>query len=247
MVSRRLRQDPHTLSGAYALNALPPEETVRFEDHLTRCDTCVQEVRGFTETAALLGEAARRQPPPELRARVLAEVARTRQLAPPPDRLAEPVRRWWTRGSTWVIAACLAVAVALGTVAWEQAQRIRDLEQNERLVAAVLSDPGAQYTAAEPMEGVFVAAVYSEAHGSLVFSGHGLEPLEDEDYQLWFTRDDGSVYSAGVLPVDAQGVVAPVPASPRGAGTEGVAVTVEPLGGSEQPTSEPIMAMPIGG
>ncbi|MFL1378210.1 MULTISPECIES: anti-sigma factor [unclassified Nocardiopsis] len=246
-MSRRLRQDPHTLSGAYALNALTPEESVRFEDHLARCDSCVQEVRGFTETTALLGEAARTTPPPELRARVLAEVARTRQLAPPPARLAEPGRRWWTRGSTWAIAACLAVAVALGAVAWDQAQRVRVLQENERQVAAVLSDPDAEYTAAEPMEGVFVAAVYSEAHGSLVFSGHGLEPLEDGDYQLWFTRADGSVYSAGVLPVDDRGVVAPIPAAAQGADTEGVAVTVEPLGGSEQPTSEPIMAMPIRG
>ncbi len=247
MVSRRLRQDPHTLSGAYALSALSPDEAVRFEDHLAQCDSCVQEVRGFAETAALLGASAEAAPPPGLRARVLSEVSRTRQLAPPPDRLAEPGRRWWTRGSTWVVAACLVVAMALGAVAWEQAQRIRVLQDNERLVAAVLSDPAAEYTAAEPMEGVFVAAVYSEAHGSMVFSGHGLEPLEDEDYQLWFTRADGTVYSAGVLPVDEGGVVAPIPASPRGADTEGVAVTVEPVGGSEQPTSDPIMAMPIRG
>ncbi|MDE3725131.1 anti-sigma factor [Nocardiopsis sp. N85] len=246
-MSRRLRQDPHTLSGAYALNALPPEETVRFEDHLARCDSCVQEVRGFAETAARLGTTAAAVPPPGLRARVLSEVSRTRQLAPPPVRLAEPDRRWWTRGSTWAIAACLAVAVALGAVSWDQARHIETLQENERMVAAVLSDPAAEYTTAEPMEGVFVAAVYSEAHGSLVFSGHGLEPLRDEDYQLWFTRVDGTVYSAGVLPVDEQGVVAPIPAAPEGADTQGVAVTVEPLGGSEQPTSEPIMAMPIQG
>ncbi|CAL9497347.1 hypothetical protein SUDANB121_03382 [Nocardiopsis dassonvillei] len=245
-MSRRLRQDPHTLSGAYALDALAPEEAVRFEDHLSRCDSCVQEVRGFAETVALLGTAAESPPPPGLRDRVLAEVSRTRQLAPPPALLAEPGRRWWTRGSTWMLAACLAVAVALGAVAWEQARSIRALQENERLVAAVLSDPESQYTTAEPMEGVFVAAVYSEAHGSLVFSGHGLEPLEREDYQLWFTRADGTVYSAGVLPVDDRGVVAPVPAATRGAGTEGVAVTIEPAGGSEQPTSDPIMAMPIG-
>ena len=66
-----------------------------------------------------------------------------------------------------------------------------------------------------------------------------------ESAQLWLTRADGSVYSAGVLNVEDGGEVSPVSASAEDAGTEGVAVTVEPEGGSEQPTSDPMMAMPL--
>ncbi len=247
MVRRTLGQDPHILSGAYALGALSPSESVRFEDHLAECDSCVQETRGFTETVSLLGTAAAGTPPAELRGRVLEEVARTRQLAPAPERLPAPRRGRWSWGLGLVLAACVAVMVALGAVVVDQVRQVGDLRENERQIAAVLSDPSADYTTAEPMEGVSVTVVHSESSGRLVFSAHGLERLEDEDYQLWLTRDDGSVYSAGVLSVDESGFVLPVLAAPQDEATGGVAVTVEPEGGSEQPTSDPLMAMPFEG
>lgn len=240
-------QDTHTLTGAYALNALSPTESARFEDHLADCDSCVQEVRGFAETSARLAAATAQTPPAELRARVLEEVARTRQLAPAPERLPEPrARRAWPWMLGLALAACVAAIVALGAVVLDQGRQVDELHANEQRIAAVISAPDAVSTSAEPMEGVSVTVVSSEALGDLVFSAHGLEDLHEEDYQLWLTRDDGSVYSAGVLSVDEAGFVLPVLAEPE-EGTEGVAVTVEPEGGSDQPTSDPVMAMPVTG
>ncbi|MEU3020600.1 anti-sigma factor [Nocardiopsis sp. NPDC007018] len=239
-------QDLHTLTGAYAFNALSPGESVRFEDHLADCDSCVQEVRGFTETSALLASAAARTPPDGLRDRVLEEVSRTRQLAPAPERLPEPRRRAWPWVLGLALAACVAAVIALGAVVVEQGRQVDQLRANEQRIAAVISAPDAVSTSAEPMEGVSVSVVHSETLGDLVFSAHGLEDLRDADYQLWLTRGDGSVYSAGVLSVDGAGFVLPILATPD-EGTEGVAVTVEPEGGSEQPTSEPVMAMPVTG
>ncbi|MGW5874958.1 anti-sigma factor [Nocardiopsis terrae] len=246
MVRRTLNQDLHTLSGAYALNALTPTESVRFEDHLADCDSCVQEVRGFTETSALLASATARTPPAELRERVLEEVARTRQLAPAPERLPEPRRRGWPWALGLALAACLAAVLALGALVVEQRRQVDELRANEQQIAAVISAPDAVSTSAQPMEGVNVTVVHSESLGNLVFSAHGLEQLHDEDYQLWLTRDDGTVYSAGLISVDDSGFVLPVLAEPDEL-TEGVAVTIEPEGGSEQPTAEPVMAMPVTG
>lgn len=70
-----LRRDPHALAGAYALDALEAAERARFERHLASCPTCPGEVRGFAETAAVLGLAAAVTPPPALKGRVLADVA----------------------------------------------------------------------------------------------------------------------------------------------------------------------------
>ena len=114
-------------------------------------------------------------------------------------------------------------------------------------LAAVLAAPDAVTTSAEPMEDVSVTVVHSESLGDLVFSAHGLEDLHDEDYQLWLTRPDGSVYSAGLLAVDEEGFVLPILATPQDGETDGVAVTVEPEGGPDQPTSDPVMAMPVTG
>ncbi|WP_338086959.1 hypothetical protein [Nocardiopsis alba] len=49
-----------------------------------------------------------------------------------------------------------------------------------------------------------------------------------------------------MLSVDASGFVSPVLAAPSEE-DEGIAVTIEPEGGSEHPTSEPVMAMPVAG
>src|SRR5699024_7790957 len=226
LVKRSLNQDhQHTLSGAYALDALPPEESVRFEDHLAECDACVQEVRGFSETTARLASAAASPPPEELRSAVMAEISRTRQLAPPPARMPEPPRRWgW--GTILALAACLVLILSLGAVVLDQARQVQELRENERQIAAVLSDPDSVTTSAEADGDVSATVVSSPSTGEIVFSAHGLEELHEEDYQLWLTRADGSVYSAGVLNVEDGGEVSPVSASAEDAGTEGVAVTV---------------------
>ena len=49
----------HTLTGAYALHALPEDERVAFERHLGACEACAQEVRELSATAARLGLAER--------------------------------------------------------------------------------------------------------------------------------------------------------------------------------------------
>ena len=70
----------HTLSGAYALDALTEIERAGFARHLAECSVCETEVAEFRETAARLGMAAWETPPARLRERVMAEVAQTRQV-----------------------------------------------------------------------------------------------------------------------------------------------------------------------
>src|SRR5579859_1681661 len=98
---RLLRQDLHTLTGAYALDAMDSaSETARFSRHLTRCQSCASEVRGFREVATAMAFAATTEPPAEMRERVMAAVARTRQLPPEINTHARPRR---TRGTApWI-------------------------------------------------------------------------------------------------------------------------------------------------
>ncbi|MFE2233554.1 zf-HC2 domain-containing protein, partial [Streptomyces sp. NPDC059442] len=73
-------EDVHLDAGAYALHALPPADEAAFEAHLATCEACRREVREFREAAARLGAADPMAPPPDLRARVLDEISRVRQL-----------------------------------------------------------------------------------------------------------------------------------------------------------------------
>ena len=64
----------HALSGAYAVDALDPEEKAQFEEHLGSCAACRAEVASLRETTALLAETAEADPPPALRDRLPAPV-----------------------------------------------------------------------------------------------------------------------------------------------------------------------------
>ncbi len=60
--------DLHSLMAPYALDALDPDERLRFENHVEQCPTCRSELAGSQAAAARLGEAEHRTPPPGLRA-----------------------------------------------------------------------------------------------------------------------------------------------------------------------------------
>lgn len=77
--------DPHTLVGAYVLDAVRAADRARFEEHLADCETCQAEVRGLRETAARLGAAAAVRPRAELRERTVRAAPRIRQLPPLTD------------------------------------------------------------------------------------------------------------------------------------------------------------------
>ncbi|MFI6598288.1 anti-sigma factor domain-containing protein [Nonomuraea sp. NPDC050536] len=67
-----MTDEPHALSGAYAVHALPAAEGKAFERHLASCPACAAEVRALRETAARLALPTAQPPPPTLRARLLA-------------------------------------------------------------------------------------------------------------------------------------------------------------------------------
>src|SRR5260370_25448006 len=79
---RTRRHEPDTLAGAYALDALPGADRVRFERHLARCPQCAAEISGLREATAHLAAAAAAEPPAGLTERALAAAAQTRQLPP---------------------------------------------------------------------------------------------------------------------------------------------------------------------
>ena len=77
-----MSNDTHTLSGAYALDALEPQEAAEFHQHLQACQACRDEVRELRKAAARMGELDAVPAPPELKRRVMAAVDRTPQQPP---------------------------------------------------------------------------------------------------------------------------------------------------------------------
>jgi anti-sigma-K factor RskA len=234
------------LTGVYALDAVDGAERDRFERHRRRCRACDGEVRGLRETAGRLALAAARVPPPQLKDRVLAAAARTRQLPPPAaDRPRPPGRpAWLPRIAMAAAAAGVAAAIALG-LAWGHAQQQLDRAQaRDRAIAAVLTAPGARILTAGTKVGGTGTIVVAAAQRRLIFTAAGLPPLPAARvYQLWLLGPP-RIRSAGLLPRPAGGRTAPLLASGLQPGDQ-VGVTVEPAGGTAQPTTTPILVMSL--
>ncbi len=248
--------DVHTLTGAYAADALDGADREQFEAHLAVCEDCREEVRGLRETVALLGVAASVPPPQRLKASVLDQVSRTPQLPPLPVAApAVPAPRRSAGSRLLAAAAALVLVAGLGVGvlglqarqdAQQQAQQAREAARQAQVelgrIQAVIADPSAR-TIRQPVSGGGTATVVV-AGREAVLLGADLEPLPaDRLYQLWYVGGDGRITSAGLGPAAADGagrwsrLLEGVPT-----GTA-VAISVEPLGGSPQPTTIPLVAV----
>src|SRR5437899_2441624 len=144
---RLLRHDLHSLSGAYALDAIEAgAERDRFTRHLSRCQSCASEVRGFREVGTALAFAATAEPPAELRDRVLAAAARTRQLPPEVSTHARPRRArarvpWVPWLSGVVATASIVVAVLFGFAQAHTQDELNQVRAENKAISLLLSAP----------------------------------------------------------------------------------------------------------
>jgi anti-sigma-K factor RskA len=223
----------HALSGAYALDALSEHERHRFEAHLAECDSCAQEVRGLQETAARLAAAVAQPPPPRLRDRVLAEAAQVRQL-PPSGGWSGPSRGLPTRLLLVAAAACLVIAVVLGVGLVRTQNRLDRVQADQREVSQVLSAGDARTLTARVRTGGTGTVVISPRLNKAVVFLAGLPALPaNRSYELWLMAP-GAVRPAGLLTPVSPPAVLNIGAAAR------IGLTVEPAGGSAQPTTDPI-------
>jgi anti-sigma-K factor RskA len=225
-----MTEDVHALAAAYSLDALDADERRRFEAHYPDCEACRTEVQEFRETAAHLGAAEPAVLPADLKARVLADVGRTRQLPPRVAPVAE--HRGWTR-PLLVAAAVLAVVAALGGVLALRSGG----DGGSSELAQVLGAPDAVAVQLRGERPGTLRVVYSKDQDRAVLVGSGLEdPGADRTYQLW-AIEGSSPTSAGVFTPATSGSVDEVVDAPSGR-PRAWGVTIEPRGGSPAPTGE---------
>ena len=247
-------EDLHTLTGSYALDALAGPERDAFERHLQQCASCDAEVRGLREAAARLAMARTADPPERMRQQVLAATYRTRQLPPPvadrpgrraqitrlvPGRRAVPSRHPHVpRAIAAAVAACAAAAIAFGVVS-----QVAAPPRPPAAISGVLGARDAQTETMHTAAGATVTVTVSWAKREAVVTTAGLSPLPSAQvYQLWVmspARDKpGAGPFAGLLHS------APVLAAALRPGDR-IGITVEPAGGTAQPTTNPVVTMTL--
>lgn len=237
--------DAHALSGAYAVDALDDLERVAFERHLAECPECRAEVASLREAAATLAETTALEPPAALRDRVLAGIATTRPLPPEvPAPVALDSRRTPRRRVNLLVAAAAAVlAVGGGTVLWQQPWQ-DTTNQQQSAIDTVLRASDAKRSSLDFDGGATATLVHSDSVGRAVLVTEKMPPPPaGKVYQLWLDQPGKGMVSAGLMPIreDQRVLLAGDAATATGAG-----ITVEPEGGSTEPTSAPIALFDFG-
>ena len=250
----------HTSLGAYATDALDGTEALDVEYHLKECEVCRREFEEFSETAAELTRLVATAPPVELRSSVLRSITQVRPLPPEIDETAPPARpapvvpmRSRRAGRILLGIAAAAVIAALGAGGYAldtqhqltasqsaqlEANRQRQIAQQE---TAILQAPDASVYSGRLQDGSSVSYLITKSqNAAMMVSGELADPGQGNTYQMWTlvrTVDGGTTY----LPDHTfnggrnQRVVV------TGDVTDaiGIAITVEPEGGSQHPTGEP--------
>ena len=237
-----LHRDTHVLDllPAYAIGSLDADELERVEEHLLSCWICRDESRAFQAVADELSLAVPvAAPSPDLRDRLLQRVRSTRPKEQ--EKALQPVSRrpFWDRLlPVWGLASLFLILglAASSFILW---QRINNLE--------FATAPGGmravplRATGAAPHATGFVLISVDGDSGALVVDG--LPPLgETQQYQLWLIREgqrtSGAVFSTDERSYGGTRIRAPLSLLDYSA----VDVTIEPAGGSSQPTGKPVLA-----
>jgi anti-sigma factor RsiW len=235
--------DLQSLLGAYALDALDPEEVAAVEKHLAECPRCQAEVAAHRDTAAALATAGG-EAPAGVWDRIAAELGQ--EDAPPSEHLLRPPnvvplrprRRAALPAVAAVATAAAAAAAVLGVSAAHLDHRVNVLSSalnaggvQQAAAAAVLSPRhrAVQLVSAANHQAVQVVIL---PDGSAYLVRSDLPALDsDRTYQLWGLVN-GKAVSLGLLGSDPR--VAAFRVDPS---VSRLMVTAEPRGGVPQPTT----------
>lgn len=266
--------DIHTLSGAYALDALDPTEATAFEGHLESCESCRDEVRSFRDAVGALADDVATPAPDRLRTSVLSAITAVRPLPPvvPVDAPSAPVapsgvttsapseaapalasEELATRRATkarrapaWLLVAAAVLAVVAAGGLWRSVslqQQLTSVTAMAADVSAVITSPDATTVSGEVAGSGRAAVVRSASSGKAVLVTDGVPAAPaGKTYQAWFITSDGTATSAGLVPSGDHTAVL-LSGSPRSGAVVGV--TLEPAGGSSQPTTKPVVAIMV--
>jgi anti-sigma-K factor RskA len=257
-------REPLDLLALGAAGALSDDEYRTLDELIAADPELAREYAELQMSAAMLAEASSEAPPPQLRASVLEAIRGVDQLPGPaasaatagsdPESdvvsdddvvVAPPVEHHRPSNVVpihhrrWMVPATAAAAVVMLLVGGLIFRRVADAPADQ--MAEVLNDDDAVTI---PLDGTLsgLRLITSDREDAAVLMGSGLEqPDTGLVFQLWAIHDEQMVGMGTFMPA-ATGEVA---LFVEGAGDDAEwAVTVEPEGGSDQPTSAPVAVSP---
>jgi hypothetical protein len=225
-------------AGTYVLRAMPEGEWQLYEAHVADCHVCAGKVAELAFVSdALLSGVMQLTAPPEIRSRVMSVVRAESELLRAAGPMADrPIQRERAprfsllRLRPWPAAVLATSLLALGIGGGALFVGGGDNAPTARTIACASAPDGA--TCRMRVTG---------DNAKLVVAGLATPP-EGRIYQVWLDRDNGTAPepTEALFSVRKGRATVDVPGDLNG--VKQVLVTDEPLGGSEVPTRQPVIA-----
>ena len=248
----------------YALGVLEGDELADFGAHIATCDDCAHKLAEAQGRIALLSFAAPpAQPSPGVKESLLRQLSasadgRTLDVEEPHLPHSRFRAGWWN-----AIFAPAAAALALATILlWlsnnrlnneiqSQQAGLQQLKQQTEQTNTILDLVSARDTISVPLapspeaKGATAHVLYNARLGKMFYSDTLSAAPPDKSYQLWLVPASGNPISAGILAPEAGVGSRLVATMPPGIAAKAFAVTIEPTGGSPQPTGSKVLVGPV--
>ncbi len=226
---------------AYVLGALGWREAAALQAHLEICQVCQAELARYQQISNGLAKALPlRIPPRSVRSKLLTSLDQA-------NISVRPKSRWGFR--QFAAGVLVLVLLSMNLIAFLQ---IRDLRQQHQQLADQIEKHHtilgmlAANTEIHPISGDgFSGNLLLDREKNLAYllTWNMPPPPQDQVYQIWLIDPNGEETAAGLFrpEVDRPFTSAALVTSRTFVEFVGIQVTLEPSGGSDKPTSDPIL------
>lgn len=153
--------------------------------------------------------------------------------------------RWFRKPAVWVASAAAVAAIIVGGITVAPAIGQAQFEQRQtQALSEIQNAPDAQEATASIATGENARVIWSGSLAKSVMMIDDLDALpDDKTYELWYIGENGPI-SAGTFESAGSGETTWRVLDGSMSAGDMIGVTVEPEGGSEKPTSDPIVVVP---
>lgn len=234
-------QDQHSLLRenipAYALGTLDADETAALEAHLQTCEACRTELADYRAISENLLMATPPRPPSAvLRKRLQSRLPSAQKPARP--------RFSWSFGQL-AMGGALALLLIMSVFSFAQMRAIQNQQtsmlqqlKSNQFALSMLAYPGTRSLPIVAADFSGSVLIDNDHNTAAVITWRLPQLPSDQTYQIWLIEPNGQRVSAGVFRPQANSTYTTQPVFSKEPLNDfvGIGVTVEPAGGSDQPT-----------
>ena len=231
------------LKDAYVLGALPEEERLSFEDYLAAHPERQAEIDELGALAGLLAFSPQEQvPSPELRSRVMEVVEA--EAEPRRVRRRSALAKVGDYLGVRTLALGAAALLVIGLLSWnvllqDQVQDLQGQVEDARNQRQVQQSRTIELQGSWAEQGANAEVAFIRKNRVILVAKNMPSVPDNRTCQIWVIKGDSPPSPSGLFQPDGNMTATPITNSVEKADT--IAITVEPAGGSDQPTTEPVL------